>query len=253
MTFGLSMSGVRRVTSYAAALALYEKAVPRRGGTGSGERKLPGHSKPYTGLTRRGDNIEFIYHTTEVVTWRPDGSVLLDLRYQSYSTATFADRFTPTSLNVSGTADVLYNRNTGLYYLAGPSVTFTADEVLEGTVPITRKLVDRKLGNEALERRGYKKFEHWYLPMAAMLGGNAHRSLTKFGPYTRNSDLIDAVADESSWHDLLTCTALGFGIAPETFLTRLRKTIYGWDDAYRTETHPHAKTYNQLRSWLRGA
>src|SRR5574343_1753561 len=98
MAFSLNMNGVRYVQSYSNALWTWDKAQKQRP-SGAGERQIPGHNRPSTGISRLSDGtIKFIYHSTAVVIYEPDNTCRIDLSYGSRSTVIFAKKLCPASV-----------------------------------------------------------------------------------------------------------------------------------------------------------
>jgi hypothetical protein len=247
MSFGLSMRGVSRVTSYAEAVALYERAPETR----SGERRIPGRARSaITGINMWRGEVTFRYHRTDVVTWKPDGSCVLDLRYSSQSTATFANSFAPWGIHVLGEAKVIAvgPRSETRYYRAGSHVTITPDGEIEGTRAFRVLTPNRKRAKQARVDTGFEPFAAWYKLQASFWQGNLHRG----GRHRYPDDLIAALRDPEEWQDILSETTLGFTPGPERFLAKLRAYIYEKADVYDVVEEPYAPSYNTARKWLRG-
>lgn len=250
----LRMPSAHRLATYAEAVALFEKARERRAGTtGSGTHKLPGHETPFTGMSRDGDNIRFHYHYTIVVTWRPDDTCMLDLSYQSMSTAEFANRFGPGNTWVESECRQINARSGAVtrgHYLVGNSgiVRLNVDGTLthpeEDTKPWKVRRVNRKKANAAMRESGAKDFAEWYKVMSAALKD----------PWQHNSadriyDIVGAVADREQWATLLKTAHYGYRITPPTFLAKLRATIYDDFDCHYIETHAFAPNWSKAHAW----
>lgn len=80
-----------RGLNYNAALQVYNQVKPKRT---DGKRPLKAQrTGPYYMNKREGGAIQFIYHSTAVVTLHPNDTIEYDLSYHSRSTAAFADHF----------------------------------------------------------------------------------------------------------------------------------------------------------------
>lgn len=244
MTFGLSMRGVGYVQSYTAAKALYDRAPVRRAGSsGAGERKLPGHLKNYTGMTLTAEGVGFVYHRTTVALWMPDNTCILDLSYESHSTATFANRFSPRNIHVAKECEAISD---GLHwYRAGSMVRVRHDGKIEhGTLPIGRLVLNKERAKQVRKDTNYDAFAKWYRTMAPLADRIHHRDGIR-----RGSDILDALRNESKWHDLMTSAAFGIQ-KPKQFLPILRKFLYQNFDAYDEVYETHASNYAQLCRWM---
>lgn len=104
-------------------------------------------------LERRMDGdvvcYDFIYHRTTVVSHRSDGSIDMDVTYDSVSTRAFFDCFCPESVVVQskrGYKWLVHHKNPGqLFYSTSKPLRFTAGGDIEGAEPVelTKRLVDR--------------------------------------------------------------------------------------------------------------
>jgi hypothetical protein len=248
MSFGLSMHSVNYVQTYTEARAMHERAPPRRG-TGSGDRALPGRAKSkVTGISLRLADVVFTYHRTNVVIWRPNGDCVLDLSWASRSTAEFANRFTPTGVNVTGEAQIIFlgSWSDGTFYRVGSHVTITPDGALTGTIPFRVRTINRKRAKQALVDAAYPAFAEWYKVQLQFWEGNLHR-----GPYRGNHELLDLIRYPDRWSDILQGNFFYRLASPAMFLTKLREKIYT-DDVYDMREEPHAPSYNTARKWMRG-
>lgn len=244
MTFGLHMRGVGYVVSYEAALAMYDRAPERKRGTvGSGERKLPGHLKRYTGMTLTAGGVGFVYHDTTVAVWMPDNTCILDLSYESRSTVTFANRFSPRNISVAKQGAAISDGE--YWYRTGTIVRISPNGRIEsGTLPIHTLVLNKARAKAIRKETNYDEFAKWYRIMAPMADGRHHRNTVS------QRDIVAAMQDERQWHDLMTSAVFAWNQPPAAFLTALRKRIYSYSGAYDTVSKPCVETYATLRRWV---
>jgi hypothetical protein len=106
MSFRLSLYIVPHVRSYDEARAFHAKAAKKPWRNTSrtpvnsyntayyADHALPGKRSRTCGVRMENENIIFRLHTTDVITWRPDGSVRVNV-YHSQSTCGFINHFIP--------------------------------------------------------------------------------------------------------------------------------------------------------------
>jgi hypothetical protein len=217
--FGLNMRScaVYRINSYDEARAFYEEC-PTAGGMRDGvHRAIKGKKGSNTmGVRLAGDKVAFRYHSTDVVTWNPDQSYTVDLRWNSTATCRFADVFIPGG----------HYATRGGYVLVVNDKAYPADTVLTvarcgqvtysyGARMFQRQTVDGPVARSALKTTGYYDYLTWRNLMLPMMGGKVR--VTKPGWNCSTDWVFECVNNPEMWHDLL-CSALG---AP----TQLRKTL----------------------------
>lgn len=250
MSFGLSMHDVDYVTSYAAARAMYDKAKPRKTTRGAGDRPLPGREKSLiTGISLRGDDVVFTYHVTDVVTWKADGRCVLNLQYKSQSSATFANRFAPSRIELHRECEILLDGcwNSGSYYRTSGRVTIMPGGSVEGTLPFSVKTLNRQRSKQARIDSGYAEFVLWYTDQANFWQENLHRGSTWFPP----SDMIRMLSDREQWSAIMQCSSFGYGTSPKQFLVKLREYINEAYNCYDIKEKPVAQSYATASKWLR--
>lgn len=256
--FALRMPDVNRVQSYDQAVSLYAKATPRKVTEGkAGTHFMPGHKSAMTGLTKLGNgDIAFTYHSTDVVVWHSDGSITLDLSYRSISTANFANRFVPRTVNIYGEANHISINSGSRHYIAAEIVRITPNGEIEKpgvhTIPIVETRYDRKATKAVLDSAGYPEFRKWYLHMRQFLTDKqSHRNSNYDGIETIES----AVRDPDQWDKLINTTRFnagwrGFNVpTPEGFLTSVREAIYENHDVQVMVEHEYAPSWRQFDNW----
>jgi len=243
--FGLSMRGVSSVTSYAEAVAMFERAQakPQRPAD-SGDFKIPGKASKITGISMRNGEVRFTYHTTAVVMWFPDGTCTVDLSYESFSTATFANKFTPAGIGIHGEADVVSvgTWREGKYYAHCGSVTIRPDGTLEGTRAIRSKRLNRKRAATALATENFAAFAAYYTPLHDFWGNQLH-----MGEDIASHRMLAMMRDPEQWDALARC----YLRHSTSVLPRLREMVYELHGAYDTKEKEFAPSYNTMRKWLR--
>jgi len=208
--FGLSMSNcaVCGINSYNEALAFYERC-PTAGGKRDGwHRAIKGKEGSKTmGVRLVEDKVAFRYHSTDVVTWNPDRSYTIDLRWNSSSTCRFADRFIPAGHYATREGHVLvvndeaYPADTVLRVSACGHVTYP-----HGTRMFQRQTVNGPVARAALKTTGYYDYLRWRNLMLPMMGGKVQ--ITKPSWDCSTGWVVECLNNPEMWHDLL-CSALG--------------------------------------------
>ncbi len=242
MSFTLSLRAVRYVQSYNDALCMWNAASAQRP-SGTGDRKIPGHNRPTTGITMRGDGaIEFIYHRTSVVTYKPDGTCILDLRWTSRSTAHFANRFCPSVVSPMNEGEIIQYEH--MYYTHRGLVTVHPDRTISGTAPITRRVLNRKRAKETLLSVGFKDFAAYYKTLFSVWGPALHGQFYA----GRMEDTVECIRDPERWDEVVRARTL----KPRGFLADLRGRLYRHYGCYDEIEEDSAPSYQLLRKWMRG-
>ena len=156
MSFQLNTNSLRSVRSYEEAARYFASTKPIRGFdkdyNGVPLNTARKSSQPYW-LVRRGDAYAARLYNTDVVTFKPDGGIVLDSTYNSNTTRAFADFFTPCSISVHSFGGNCVVRDAeGVFYapIAAP-VRFSPNHLADRSalpqmgVPYT----DRKLATAA--------------------------------------------------------------------------------------------------------
>ena len=83
---GLNMNGVPHVDNYGDAKRVWEKSIPRRGTDGS-ERPICHNRRRYrhTSIVKCGDSYAFRWSQTDVITYYPDGTLMIEPRISGAS------------------------------------------------------------------------------------------------------------------------------------------------------------------------
>lgn len=249
MAFTVEMHHRDRCDNYKQALDLFERTTPWR--NGGEDHPLPNKRVRHMGVRKLPDgSIAFRFHRTDVVTWRPDETYTL-VPYQSQSTCDFASAFLPYGHNLCKTGAVL-----GIYERTGPSVYYPVE--YDSNVHVnptlkapTHKLnsifvkqrVNQKAAKAARDKTRYAEFAEWYKLMMAM----RNNMPIMHGEFTYNvtsHDILNALADESRWHDLMTS-----GYFCSDILGDIRDAIYRdnhySNPVYYYETAETLDTYPQ--------
>lgn len=170
MSFAINMYDVPYVTSYAEAVAFYERSVPWR--NGGEDRPLVNKRHRGMGVRLAGDAVVFRYHTTDVVIWRPDNSYELDNgRYSSRSTCEFANNFMP-SMHwlMSETRHLRINDH--IYPIWDcRRLRVSADGAVSGPGlgRFMKRTVNRKRARTLLKSLGYYEYLDWHKTMYPMV------------------------------------------------------------------------------------
>jgi len=143
---------VRSISSHAEAVAFYERCPVKRGHDYGDERPIKGkeRSRQMNVRIRKSGEVVFRYHSTDVVTWRPDNSYVIE-SYASRSTCQFANSFIPAHhwLTKEGSRLGIGTWSEGTVHPVIRKVTVHGDHV-ETDAVFTRTVVNRKGAKEVL-------------------------------------------------------------------------------------------------------
>lgn len=249
MAFTVEMNYLDRCDNYKQALDLFERTTPWR--NGGEDHPLPNKRVRHMGVRKLPDgSIAFRLHATDVVTWHPDETYTL-VPYHSQSTCDFAHPFLPIGHNLCkrGTALSIYER-IGLpaYYPVEYDGKVHVNPTLKAPThqlkSIFRKQrTDRKAAKAARDKTRYAEFAEWYKLMMAMRN-NMPIMRSEMTYHVTSYDILDALADESRWHDLMTS-----GYLQSDSLRDIREAIYHEErysnPVYYHETADTLDTYPQ--------
>ena len=212
MGFALSDVGCSSLNSYDDALKHWEKSKCWRGKT---ERKLYRSSRNM-GVTKNEDGvIKFRYHSTDVVTWYPDDH--FEVRgWSSHSTNSFANGFTPSSLQFNFTARRYYDTwwvtrrasddERRVYELKPATAPIPFHRHMTDWIPdpdfiepIVIPCPDKTKTRAVLKSYDFGTFVRW-IEAAALFGemSEAIRTAT-----IRSEHVVEMLADRDHWGDFL--------------------------------------------------
>ena len=184
MSFRVTLHSVPRVRSYEQAVAFYNKAAEKPWRKGKipnraqyfpqyyADYAFPGKRQRTCGVRKVGENIIFRLHTTDVITWRPDNSVRVEV-YHSQSTCHFIDHFTPAlSISLHNNGYILRHRDDNC--TATPirdDFTIFADGTVGETEPAAFALqrIRRDVAKELRDAVRYPAFVKWRKIMEPLL------------------------------------------------------------------------------------
>lgn len=224
MSFALQMHNVPRIKSWPEAAALLERAMERKP-LMNGGYLIPGKTgNRDISMRMSNEGIHFRYHTTDVITWHPDGSYTYD-PWTSRSTCAFFNQFCPENTYLTRDGVVLIIDDTGYAVCGGDPVHVVGGVPQSGIGVFTREAVDREAAKKVLERTRYAEYREWYKIMSPLLTIGEH--------YLREEDAVEMLKDEKNWPELASAR-WGQG-NPNT----IRTTIYlrNNTECYRTEVY----------------
>jgi hypothetical protein len=138
------------------------------------DHALPGKRSRNCGVRKVGENIIFRLHSTEVITWRPDGSVRVNV-YHSQSTCVFINNFIPNHLSISmhNNGYVLRNLETLDAIPLRDDFTIFADGTIGETDPAAFGVqrINKPVAKRLREEVGYPAFTKWRKIMEPLLTG----------------------------------------------------------------------------------
>lgn len=208
MSFRVILQSVPSVRSYNEALAFFHKAAekPWRKGklhTYYSDHALPGKRQRTCGVRMQNENIIFRLHNTDVVTWRPDGSVRVKV-YNSQSTCVFINNFIPRHLMISlhSNGFVIRDLDTNMAKPLRDDFTIFADGTIGETDPVTFAIrrVNKLVAKRLREESGYPAFAKWRKIMEPLLVNGhswAARHEARWAIDSRGVE--DTLQDQESW------------------------------------------------------
>ena len=215
MSFRVSLHAVPYVRSYDEALAFHAKAAKkpwRKGKLPSRARyypnyytdhALPGKRQRTCGVRMMGNNVVFRLHSTEVITWRPDGSVRVNV-YHSQSTCVFINNFIPNHLMISMHSNgyVLRNLETLDAIPLRDDFTIFADGTIGETDPAAFGVqrINKPAAKRLREEVGYPAFTKWRKIMEPMLiNGHGWRDRASAGWEVSAKGYRAVLQDQEMW------------------------------------------------------
>jgi hypothetical protein len=137
------------VETYADALAYFERATPWRGETAiTDERPMEHRRHRNYGVRNDGGVIRFRMHQTDVVSYHPDGTIEFDV-YNSVTTDSFVNSLVGWSISSHFTGEYMVIDE--LAYRAVSYVTVRPDRTVETTEKWSKRVVNRKRQNKAIQ------------------------------------------------------------------------------------------------------
>lgn len=220
MAFSLSTRGFpprARFTSYESVLALYNDIKPTR----SGLRKLKYRSSNNSCTIRKGEDgtVYCRYHSTDVVTFSPDGTIHVGIGYNSVSTRAFANACTPYYVSVetnSGYQEV-YIPSKGYYYPLTGKFTILPDGGVD-CVQVERRMVNMKCNREV--RKLYGRIAALMDTIAIMQGGAVWASM--------HGDIPKMLIDTMDVEGMVPYISWGYKSDSNALLDRLRSAMDGY-------------------------
>lgn len=241
--FGVNMNScnVRSIDSYAEAVSFYDRCKARRGSAHGDERPIKGKegSKQIMGVRIEADRVMFRYHYTDVVQWRPDNSIRIEI-FNSPSTCRFAYRFLPMNVELLRDAHVLRVGDT--FYPTASTVVVKPDRSVdyEGHAPyFYRYVINRTRAKAALAKTRYAEYRAWFNLMFPIIKEAKGRSWEV--EWLDGTTILELLRDEEQWYRLM----MSYQGNPD----EVRSVIYRDNDVkdiVRTQTLP---TTANLGKW----
>jgi len=210
MAFRLTLYSVPRVRNYEDAVAFYNKAAEKPWRVTSQTNKyhfndyaFPGKRQHSCGVRKVGENIIFRLHSTDVIIWRPDNSVRVDV-WHSQSTCHFINHFTHgvwISLHNNGYVLRHYDDNTTATPIRDDFTIF-ADGTIGETEPAVFVLqrVQRDLTKKLRESVRYPEFAKWRKIMEPLLAPHRDwRARWKLEGEVSSIGLSECLRNEEHW------------------------------------------------------
>ena len=144
MAFSIHAHLLPSINSYAEALDQYNGAIPFKYSTAM---RFIASRSDVTKLVWKDDasqDINFRYHSTNVVTWHTDNTVTINVDYDSVSTRTFASRLSGHGVHNSKGYTMVCGK------AIGARATIKDGTVISGSIPVIKLVVNRKRAKEIM-------------------------------------------------------------------------------------------------------
>lgn len=246
MAFSINLYNVDRVKSYADAVRFHAKAAEKPWRNGGEDLPFPTLRKRHFGVRREDSgDIIFRYHRTDVVRWRPDNSVCVEV-YPSISTCLFIERFTPVYWFKQHKNGYVAMQDSDKDWLAVPVMSnFDIDP--EGNIdpylPVVFSIdrVKRDVAKRLREESGYKDFAAWRKVVAPLLDMSnmgwkerryaehaSRQRILENGTTSFNMDLacVAALKKEELWPDLVRVRVSNASLLKECVYYAHRDEVY---------------------------
>ena len=146
MAFSIYAHLLPSIGSYAQALDQYNGAIPFKYSTAM---RFIASRSDVTKLVWKDDasqDINFRYHSTNVVTWHTDNTVTINVDYDSVSTRTFASRLSGHGVHNSKGYTMVCGK------AIGARATIKDGTVISGSIPVIKLVVNRKRAKEVMQQ-----------------------------------------------------------------------------------------------------
>lgn len=249
--FGLNMRAcaVNNLNNYADALAFYDSCPTRRG-------TEYGDSRPIRGKAGSRDinvyvqshsrRVCFRYHSTDVVVWSDNNECQIDLRWDSRSTAEFANRFIPYRVDVINMCKgiLLGNWTDGRVYPGRGVHTLLPDGTLK---PDGRQFVqtriDRAKAKALMTKVGYYEYLAWWKIMRPMVDRGGAKV-----EFLSGHEIVEMLKDPENYHRIMTST-LGHPDALRDAVYNFSSHLLGEDPVHFEHFEPHLPASTNLAKW----
>ena len=251
MAFQLDARNIPSLKDYADALKRWHSITPWRGHAASDSRPLDkrDRSKRHTTIhfkEHQGNAIACRLHSTDVVTYEPDGRIIIDPSYVSVSTNAFANAVLPSGV-------MLYNKVvwTGWehphYWHDNPNLRgwntggkdFAVQRNLDGQwmpceepKPFVKRVLNRERARAALKRYNYAGFRAWRAAYLAIDQGKH-----KIHKWMGWEDILISLGSREGWARLAYASSL----------KEVREKIYEVEKCYDFIDVPFVTSFSQLK------
>jgi hypothetical protein len=227
---------VWKINNYEQAVSFYNRCEPVKRNNPT-VRKIRGKETSRVMNVRLDDGVvRFRYHDTDVVSWFPDNTYMLDLTYESRSTQEFSYHFIPNRHYVLSLGREI-QVNGWLYPTLNKTVKVTADGVVTPTgFKYVKWFINRERAKEVLSKTKYRKYQRWYNTIWPVV----RESITRKCVYSLN-DALNLLADETKWYDLME----SYCGMPDT----IREYIYTENNVYDRVEVDRLPANNKKHNW----
>ena len=250
MAFQIDARNIPTINNYADALKRWHSIKPWRGYAECDPRPLDKRNRSKRHVTihfkeHQGNAIACTLYHTDVVTYEPDGRIIIDPPYVSNSTNAFANAVLPSGVMLHkrvvwtgwGSPHYWYN-NPDLRGWNTEGKDFAVRRNLDGQwmpceepKPFVKRVVNGERARAALKQYDYATFRAWRMAYLAIDQGK-HRD-----GWLPRHDILLALASKEIW------PSLAYSHALET----VREKIYEVEKCYDFIDVPFVTSYNQLK------
>ena len=243
MSFSVNMmranTGV--INSYKCAVSFYhscrDKGVRERPIKGKENSKQMGVS-----LASNGD-VEFRYHSTDVIVWHRNNSYTINT-FESISTCAFASAFMPFRHSLTKTGSRIYigGWENGTVHAICQTATIKGDKVKTDGV-FTKEVINRKVAKKVLDKTSYAEYRKWHAAMYPMVKDDMpvrwQREYVGY-PFDNTVKLLE---NPDEWHRLM--------MSRDGDPSKIREGIYSThrSEVYDTVTQKTLTSKESGRKW----
>ena len=197
MSFSVNMyhAVIGTIGSHKDAVSFYHSCRDK----GDSERRIKGkeNSKQMGVRLASNGDVEFRYHSTDVIVWHRNNSYTINT-FSSISTCAFASAFMPRWHNLTKRGSRIDIDDT--VHAIWQTATIKGDKVKTDAV-FAKELINRKAAKKVLDKTSYGEYRKWHATMYPMVKDDMPPEYTReLLGYHMPAELL---ADPDEWHRLM--------------------------------------------------